>query len=315
WLDKSNNELGFKIERKTTGAYSQITTVGANTTIYKDTGLSANTTYYYRIRAYNTLGDSSYSNEANATTQSGGGGGGGGCMNPEIGLELSKKEAMLLENLKEKLAISDSSIANLYFQFEGEIMALLRINPNLRKQTKGLIQHFGEDLEGFASSKEGGLLDQADIEAFNSWLSELAKYASPGLKKEVAYVKNMVGNAKTIDEVLLNQDFLDIDTPEEKEPTQPEAPVVFQTRLLSISSSLNSYCFSFELAENLEVNIEIYNIIGQQVKGLNLGLLGSGRHKIYWDKTNNSGQRISKGLYFARFQAGKTIQTQSLIVK
>ncbi|MCL4476730.1 MAG: carboxypeptidase regulatory-like domain-containing protein [Nitrospirae bacterium] len=70
WTDNSNNETGFKIERKTGvgGVYSQIGTVGASMTTYSDTGLAANTTYYYKVRAYNAGGDSSYSNEANATT-------------------------------------------------------------------------------------------------------------------------------------------------------------------------------------------------------------------------------------------------------
>jgi subtilisin family serine protease len=82
WTDNSNRELGYKIERKTGtgGTYSQVGTVGANVTSYSNTGLSASTTYYYHVMAYNVTGDSAQSNEANATTSasSGGGGGGGG---------------------------------------------------------------------------------------------------------------------------------------------------------------------------------------------------------------------------------------------
>ncbi len=64
------NETGFKIERKTGagGTYSQIATVGAGVVAYSNTGLTPNTTYYYRVRATNAGGDSPYSNEANATT-------------------------------------------------------------------------------------------------------------------------------------------------------------------------------------------------------------------------------------------------------
>jgi hypothetical protein len=72
WADNSGSEDGFKIERKTGvgGTYSQIATTGANATFYSDTTLSAETTYYYRVMAYNAAGDSAYSNEANASTLS-----------------------------------------------------------------------------------------------------------------------------------------------------------------------------------------------------------------------------------------------------
>ncbi|MCK6557571.1 fibronectin type III domain-containing protein [bacterium] len=72
WQDNSSNETGFEIDRATTsgGPYTQITTTGANVTTYSNTGLSPNTTYYYRVRATNAAGDSDNSNEAFATTQS-----------------------------------------------------------------------------------------------------------------------------------------------------------------------------------------------------------------------------------------------------
>src|SRR4030042_595233 len=72
WADNSSNETGFKIDRATssTGPWSQIATVGANVKTYSNTGLSASTTYYYHVHAYNTPGDSAASNTDNATTQS-----------------------------------------------------------------------------------------------------------------------------------------------------------------------------------------------------------------------------------------------------
>ncbi|MDQ3259012.1 MAG: fibronectin type III domain-containing protein, partial [Acidobacteriota bacterium] len=70
WTDNSNDETGFKIERKqgAGGSYAEVTTVGANVTTYNDTGLSATTQYYYRVRAHNAGVNSNYSNEVNATT-------------------------------------------------------------------------------------------------------------------------------------------------------------------------------------------------------------------------------------------------------
>src|SRR5712692_3439890 len=63
WTDTSNNEASFKIERKTGsgGTYSQIATVGTNVVSFGNTGLAAGTTYFYRVRAENSSGNSSYS--------------------------------------------------------------------------------------------------------------------------------------------------------------------------------------------------------------------------------------------------------------
>ncbi|HKP12065.1 MAG TPA: matrixin family metalloprotease, partial [Blastocatellia bacterium] len=73
WADNSNNETGFQLERKTgvSGTYAPVASPGANQTGYADSGLQSSTTYYYRIRAVNTVGSSAYSNEASATTQAG----------------------------------------------------------------------------------------------------------------------------------------------------------------------------------------------------------------------------------------------------
>jgi photosystem II stability/assembly factor-like uncharacterized protein len=70
WADSSSNENGFRIEQKNSagGSFTEIATVGANVTNYADAGLLSNTQYVYRLRAYNTAGNSPYSNEATATT-------------------------------------------------------------------------------------------------------------------------------------------------------------------------------------------------------------------------------------------------------
>jgi hypothetical protein len=71
WTDNANNETGFKIERcQGSGCsnFAQIATTGANVTTFSNTGLTASTSYSYRVRATNLGGDSAYSNTASATT-------------------------------------------------------------------------------------------------------------------------------------------------------------------------------------------------------------------------------------------------------
>ncbi len=73
WKDNSNNEAGFKIQRKegecdSTNSWLQIATKEANVTTHTNTGLTPNTTYSYRVRAYNAAGSSDYSNCASTKT-------------------------------------------------------------------------------------------------------------------------------------------------------------------------------------------------------------------------------------------------------
>ncbi|MCY2951726.1 MAG: alkaline phosphatase family protein [Planctomycetota bacterium] len=56
WVDNSNNELNFLIERSTNGtSFTQVGSVAANVTTFTNTGLSANTWYWYRVRAYRVI--------------------------------------------------------------------------------------------------------------------------------------------------------------------------------------------------------------------------------------------------------------------
>ncbi|MBC7848757.1 MAG: fibronectin type III domain-containing protein [Chitinophagaceae bacterium] len=61
WRDNSANESGFEIVRSTsaTGTFAQIATV--NGSAYTDSGLNANTRYYYKVRSVGAYGQSSYS--------------------------------------------------------------------------------------------------------------------------------------------------------------------------------------------------------------------------------------------------------------
>ena len=71
WTDNATNEDGFKIERCSGAScanFSQIATVGANVRNYSNSGLKRNTTYRYRVRAFNTSGNSAYSNIASVKT-------------------------------------------------------------------------------------------------------------------------------------------------------------------------------------------------------------------------------------------------------
>jgi hypothetical protein len=65
WTDNSNNESGFRIDRKigTNGTFAELATVGSNVTSYTDSNVTAGNTYCYRVNAFNSAGASAYTGE------------------------------------------------------------------------------------------------------------------------------------------------------------------------------------------------------------------------------------------------------------
>jgi uncharacterized protein (TIGR02145 family) len=70
WTDNSTNEAGYKVQRKIAGGiFADVASTAADMSIYSDFGLTSNTTYTYRVYAYNSAGNSlQYSNEVTITT-------------------------------------------------------------------------------------------------------------------------------------------------------------------------------------------------------------------------------------------------------
>jgi Fibronectin type III domain len=69
WTDTSSNEDGFNVERSTDGTiWTPIASTSANESSFEDTGLTASTTYYYRVRAFNSGAYTAYTNVATTTT-------------------------------------------------------------------------------------------------------------------------------------------------------------------------------------------------------------------------------------------------------
>jgi len=70
WQDNSGNEDQFKLDRRESGTtvWTRVFTSGPNASTHTDTGLAAETKYYYQVKAWNSTGNSAYSNIDDATT-------------------------------------------------------------------------------------------------------------------------------------------------------------------------------------------------------------------------------------------------------
>ncbi len=73
WIDTSSNESGFNVYRSTDGTtFAKVGSSASGATSYGDTsGLVASTKYYYKVRAFNSGGESGDSSIASATTLAG----------------------------------------------------------------------------------------------------------------------------------------------------------------------------------------------------------------------------------------------------
>ncbi len=75
----------------------------------------------------------------------------------------------------------------------------------------------------------------------------------------------------------------------------------------------------FELKDDANVSLKIYNLKGELVRYLPLGFLPAGTYHnrskaMHWDGRNHSGERVASGIYFCQFTAGNFQSTHKLVI-
>ena len=70
----------------------------------------------------------------------------------------------------------------------------------------------------------------------------------------------------------------------------------------------NSITIAFELAKPGNVNITIFNHLGQQVESVNLGNLQIEKQQYVWNATY-----LPDGIYFLHIRIGNSIKTRKII--
>ncbi|OGG45999.1 MAG: hypothetical protein A3F84_23910 [Candidatus Handelsmanbacteria bacterium RIFCSPLOWO2_12_FULL_64_10] len=70
----------------------------------------------------------------------------------------------------------------------------------------------------------------------------------------------------------------------------------------------------YALPEGVDVQIVVYNILGQQVKALVSGKQGPGYYTATWDGRDEAGRRVASGVYLYRLQAGSFVQVRKMLM-
>lgn len=69
----------------------------------------------------------------------------------------------------------------------------------------------------------------------------------------------------------------------------------------------------FSLPQTEKVKLEVYDIQGNLIRSLvDYELYQPGNYEVTWDATDNRGNRVASGIYFAKMQAGKFAQTKKM---
>ena len=77
--------------------------------------------------------------------------------------------------------------------------------------------------------------------------------------------------------------------------------------------------FPYNLAEQAEVTVKIYDVTGALVRQLDIGLQEPGRYQhqekaAYWDGRDEFGTKVASGIYFYTFTAGDFQSTRRMVI-
>lgn len=74
-----------------------------------------------------------------------------------------------------------------------------------------------------------------------------------------------------------------------------------------------STLISYSIHEDFKVNVSIYDIQGRLIRQLTDAEQKAGNHTVSWDASDNHGNRVSNGYYFAKIIAGNESITEKMI--
>ena len=153
--------------------------------------------------------------------------------------------------------------------------------------------HFGESCNAAAPLISAPLPPEHAALA-NEWLTEarLADDGSDVFRQGVATLEHLINTVLPTKTLLL---------PNYPNPFNPETWI------------------PYDLAEDADVHIDIYNLRGESIRHLSLGFQTAGTYRTlsraaYWDGQNTAGEPVASGVYFYTLQAGQFKATRQMVI-
>lgn len=75
-----------------------------------------------------------------------------------------------------------------------------------------------------------------------------------------------------------------------------------------------STIIQYTLPAKAHVRLDIFNVLGQRVRTLVDAGEAAGMHRVEWNGTDGSGQRVASGVYFYRLQTSDFVETKKMVL-
>lgn len=315
WTDASENEAGFRIERRTgLEEFAEIARVGSNIRTYADKMLLSATEYSYRVVAYNSIGSSLYSNVAIDTTHA--------------GLGFLSQEGWKLHYVDSQETIGEDGRAKNAFDGNPNSFWHTEWDHSSPRPPHEIQIDLGNKymVGGFLylPRQDGNLNGTiADYEFYlgldgERWgLAASGKWAANNSEKKVEFepIKaryiRLVGKSEVNNNawscvaelnVLIEGGALAIDVP------NPSEAGLNDFRLgqnypnpFNMQTTLN-----FAMPRTTHIKLEIFDILGHHIRTIIDQEMPIGYHGVNWNGQNSQGEIVSSGIYFCRLISGNT---------
>ena len=156
-----------------------------------------------------------------------------------------------------------------------------------------IASHFGETSNTPAPPKSTVILAK-DVDHIEKWLTEARIFNdnSDVFQRGIAALEGLINNVIPEKTALL---------PNYPNPFNPETWI------------------PYDLAQDTDVHIHIYNLKGKPIRHLKVGFQTAGTYRTpsraaYWDGVNSDGEAVASGVYFYTLQAGQVKTLRKMVI-